>query len=466
MAIIQKLNQAPKIKGAVTIMLNDARTGKTEQVIKGENLVTDALSILFASNYFGATNYQNFWPIIKKIFGGVLCFRDSITASAANIYPPTNYANPVVAHAGQTNYSQTTDDLTRGTPNNTEAGEISGGYRLVFDFVSTQGNGTFNTLSLTHPDTGDYWLFNGTKFKPFASLTPQDNNLIGAAPAPQFFDTDSETAYQVVPNDNTTLTIWEIKDMSPLNSICLVQPLPTAARETTLTQTSHDITLPHNTRQCYYYFVQVPSQPQLHALYCNGNTIERTIIDLTDWTTTTTTLTVPGADLGRVDAGMVLYNVPTVYMDKNDYIYIKKANNNAVYQINYTNPSEVYEIPATPVNSEQLGRCSFISCGNMGVNPWAGLIISGGEAFQCAGGAQDADFNYQWNLWGHVRADEINNNQLVFWSPRAQTYSNDCQIGNIMSKLYLGTIFNLPNPITKTSSQTMKIIYELTKATT
>ena len=467
MAYIQELNtnKAPKIKGSVTIMLNDARTGEVEQVIKGENLVTNALSILFASNYFGANNYKNLFPIIKKVFGGVLCFRDSITANAANIYPPTNYNNPVIAHAGQTNYSQTTDDLTRGTPNNAEAGEITNGYRLVFDFVSTQGNGTFNTLSLTHKDTGDFWLFNGTKFKPCETFTPLNSDLTDPENAPQFFDTENNTAYQVVPNDSTTLTIWEIKDMSPLTSIGLVQPLPTATREASLTQISHDVTLPRNTRQYYYYFKQ--SAQELHALYCNGNSIEKSVIDLTDFSISTTTLTVPGADLGRVDASMVVYNVPTIYPDKNGFIYIRKADNTKIYQINYNNPSEVYDITATPVNAEQQGRCSFISCGNMGVNPWGGLIISGGEAFQCASASQnDYDFNYQWNRWSHVRANEIDGNQLVWWSPRAQTYSDDSQIGNIFSKLYLGTIFNLPNPITKTSSQTMKIIYELTKATT
>lgn len=459
---------APELKGTVTVMLSNAKTGEIEQVVRGENLVTDALKDILETNHLGVTNSTSLFPIYKKLFGGVLCFAEPITASAGNYYPPAHSNNPVIAHGGQTTYTDVADDRTRGNPNTVESGEITGGYKHVWDFATTQGNGTFNTVSLTHKDTGDFWLFNGAKFAPFESLTPNNANLWRTGHAPQLYDTINDIAYQIVPDNSTKLTIWKIAGMSPQSKCGLMQPIANATRSAGIAQTKQEFTLAHNSRQ--YYYMYFMGTEVIHCLYCNGgSTVEREIIDLSDNTKTTNTFTVPNASLGGPgDASYNAYSVPIISPDKDDYIYIRANDNNSVYKIYYPTPSEVYEIDGAPTSTTQNNRSSFIATGHMGVNPWAGFIVSGhGDGFKCKSGDTDGDFNINWNGSGHMRAYQIrtgsNDNQLVYFAPRENIDANS-QLGNILNKLYLATIFNLPSPITKTSTQTMKIVYEITKA--
>lgn len=454
--------QAPKLKGSVNILLMDAKTGHIDEEIKGTNIITNALNTIFASNYFGATEFNDLFPIIKNLLGGVLCFQQQLTAEASNIYPPTHNVNPVIAHAGQTNYDQTTDDSTRGTPNATESGEITNGYKLVFDFLSTQGNGEFSTVSLTHKDTGDFWLFNGQKFKPFGSLTKNQNYQWDEGKAPQFFDTTNNIAYQFVQNNSSDLTIWKIENMGILSNISVTQPRPTQTRAASLTQTSHTVALTRNAR--YYLYLYKEAAQEVHALYCSGSTIERIIIDLTDFSTSSDSLTVTGADMAPVDSwlGTYSYSVPAIWPDKNGYIYIRKNGNAAVYKIKYSDPTDKQEIAISALDNGALNAMGISGCGNFGILPNAGLLVGGNTAYTC--GRVDADFGHSWNGSQHLRASEINGNQIIFFDPRENWVGATALIGNVINKLYLGTIFNLPQPISKTSAQTMKIVYEITKA--
>lgn len=452
-----KMLPVPKFKGSVTILLQDARSGKIEKVIRGENTVTDAIYNIFTSNYFGATEYNDLFPIIKTLLGGVLCFRNQLTAATSNIYPPTHNINPVIAHAGQTNYSQTTDDPTRGTPNATESGEITDGYKLVYDFISTQGNGEISTIALTHADTGDYWLFNGQNFKPFGSLTKNISNQWDESRAPEFFDTVNNIAYQFVQDGTANLTIWKIENMGVINDISVTQPRPTQARSASLTQTSHVVALTRNANRYLYLFNA--AEQEVHALYCSGNTIERIKIDLTDFSTSSDTLTVTGADMAPVTSNGA--SVAPIWPDKNGYIYIRKNGNGAVYKINYSDPTDRQEIEITALDNQALEAMGIYGCGNFGILPNAGLIIGGNAAYTCG---RNDDFTHGWNRSQHLRASEIAGNQITFFAPRENWSSNESLIGNVFNKLYLGTVFNLPQPIQKTSTQAMKIVYEITKA--
>ena len=97
------------------------------------------------------------------------------------------------------------------------------------------------------------------------------------------------------------------------------------------------------------------------------------------------------------------------------------------------------------------------------------MIVSGNQAYTCAPGStpENPDFNANWNQSNpnpNFRADQVGDNQLVFISPKAQLYqAGNSTLSNIMSKLYLGSIFNLPEPVNKTSAQAMKITYEVTE---
>lgn len=460
----------PEIEGRVKIQLFDAKTRQLEKEIAGHNMATNAIRDIFLANYQGVTDYSLLMPIVKELLGGLLCFNQALTEDADRYYPPTNNVNPVKAHAGATTYTSTADDNTRGLPNGTESAEISGGYRFVWDFPATQGNGTISALSLTHKDTGDFWLFNGTKFKPFLPLRSSRYEFTGKTGfPPQFYDRTNRIAYQCS-TSGTTLTIWEILDSGVIDDIGITQPILNTPRTAGLTQIQHTITLDQPANKYVYMFRE--ADRQIHALYCSGSTISRTIINLQTWATSSGSLTVSGANMapmGDQNAEPFNYNIATIYPDKNGYIYIRKSGNTAVYKIKYTNTSDVTEITAEPANVYYNAQNSYISTGNHAVNPWSGVIVSGNQAYTCAPGnlADNADFNALWNQVNpepNFRADQVGDNQLVFISPKVRLYqAGSSTLSNIMSKLYLGSIFNLPEPVNKTSAQAMKITYEVTE---
>ena len=151
----------PKLHGHTKIILTDVKTGK-EEVVEKDNLVTDAVSNLFAQNVFGAKDYNAMTPL-RDMFGGVMCFEDVLDVN--DVLVPDDGSNALIAHAGQTSHSSAS--TTRGNPNGVLSGEIQNGkgYKFVWDFSTSQGNGTISSLSLVHKWLGDI----GTK--PVAAVT-------------------------------------------------------------------------------------------------------------------------------------------------------------------------------------------------------------------------------------------------------------------------------------------------------
>ena len=68
----------PKLKGKVKITLHNPTTGKT-QIVEGENIVTNAVSDIYARNFMGAIDYTKTMPLWANWYGGVLCYENAFT---------------------------------------------------------------------------------------------------------------------------------------------------------------------------------------------------------------------------------------------------------------------------------------------------------------------------------------------------------------------------------------------------
>ncbi|MEG0918292.1 MAG: hypothetical protein RSF68_14935, partial [Myroides sp.] len=81
------------LKGKSVIELRNAETGKIEQVIEDENMVTNAVSNIinheFDVNFDNAYWSDKVWwcllPIWQQCFGGLLLFDGNITENVENI---------------------------------------------------------------------------------------------------------------------------------------------------------------------------------------------------------------------------------------------------------------------------------------------------------------------------------------------------------------------------------------------
>lgn len=134
------------IKGSATIELTNA--DGTKQIIKHDNMITNAVADMFRS-------YMGDMPLIHKlnfydytyagtIFGGLLLFDDRLNDDASDYAIPST---KITGYASNTAYSG--DDLSRGSHNIAESGlQEDGSYKLVWDFGTSQGNGTIQSIAL------------------------------------------------------------------------------------------------------------------------------------------------------------------------------------------------------------------------------------------------------------------------------------------------------------------------------
>ena len=145
-----------KLKGHVKIELTDTASGAVETVEK-DNMITNAVNHLLGLNPMGVfyaaggeydTHLQwngELLPICPNMIGGLLLFANPIEENADNIFQYS--ANMPVAYAS--NDVNSTANPARGSLNLSESKELENGYKFVWEFSPSQGNGTIAAVALT-----------------------------------------------------------------------------------------------------------------------------------------------------------------------------------------------------------------------------------------------------------------------------------------------------------------------------
>lgn len=147
------------MKGKTIIELTDVKTKKKE-VLKEDNLVTDVLEKILTLNPNGLLtniNKDTFYPIVEKIVGGILLFKDKITEDKNTSFVSTS--NECIGYAGQVEGVQ--ENPLQGSFNKQESKATSNGYKFVWDFGTSKANGKISSVCLTNAKAGGGYF--GTK---------------------------------------------------------------------------------------------------------------------------------------------------------------------------------------------------------------------------------------------------------------------------------------------------------------
>lgn len=147
------------MKGKTIIELTDVKTKKKE-VLKDGNLVTDVLEKILTLNPNGLLtniNKDTFYPIVEKIVGGILLFKDKITEDKNTSFVSTS--NECIGYAGQIEGVQ--ENPLQGSFNKQESKATSNGYKFVWDFGTSKANGKISSVCLTNAKAGGGYF--GTK---------------------------------------------------------------------------------------------------------------------------------------------------------------------------------------------------------------------------------------------------------------------------------------------------------------
>lgn len=155
------------LMGSVELMLKDADSGKVKEVIKQKNMFTNALDSLFNKSAFNFANdlTGSKWsgsaptaqtPIVEKALGGILLFPTALGSDANLLYPDfaTNYPT---GYASRAEYTQ--DDSRQGTFNGHGSGHVPGtnSYKFVYDWGSAFGNGVIASVALSNVNCYKYF---------------------------------------------------------------------------------------------------------------------------------------------------------------------------------------------------------------------------------------------------------------------------------------------------------------------
>ena len=141
------------IKGNTKIELTNIHTGKKE-VIEKHNLITNHLKNTlewlhtwgFTTDISSKLQTRQF-PVYDKCMGGIILFGNTLNENADNVMLPMVEEDDVVGYAS--NNVNTTENKKRGSRNITESEKVSNGYKMVWDFGTSQANGVISAVALT-----------------------------------------------------------------------------------------------------------------------------------------------------------------------------------------------------------------------------------------------------------------------------------------------------------------------------
>ena len=405
------------LHGHVRVETRDRWTGRVVDSQEKDNLVTNAVQKLVETQAWSNAMFADVLPIYTKALGGLVLFNGTLTESATNTWFPSSAK--IVGMAGQT--SDTTNAI-KGSLNAAESVYTSNGYTTTWDFLTSQANGTIASLARTsYRIIASAYVGNSADFLQGidSSITPTNITYLG-------YDETNGYLYLALNSDVTinsitypTSNIYRVK--ADFGKVSLLQySVPPITKWTSVkTLTSNDGSASAN---AFVY-----DKYENNFIYATGTTLHIVAIDGTH---TTKTLQ---------NSGSPIYATENYYWQRTkDYIYRSEKTN--LSNVQTITPSGDYH-QVYPLENDMIALYGYSDRNIVRTYPYQyvyldGTIVTVPDTAGYGGSAA-------WRGIGRFITDAT-----ALWYPSSS----------------LGTIANLDSPVTKTSSQTMKITYTLTEA--
>ncbi len=463
----------PDIKGSTKITLTDPKTGARE-VYQDENMVTNAITRIYNSNYLGVTDYYNYIPMLQ-FFGGVFCFAQPLTEDANNMWPANQSISAMTANAGQTPYSGPSS--TRGNPDGGST-EVTGDHiRFVWEWGMSKGNGPISCVCLTHQSAGDCGILpDGTlPLMKTTGLGYMNLNAYASNELDGFSLSRARCIAMPVALDNDGMgvslyfdgtTLEEIKVAHSFVTSCLLETNKTmplnssnyrelSSRTATLTRT-FDTGYTFLAQDDDYYYVMERDASAANKLYINE-------IDKSDFSVNGYALDSLGVNMARPST-----NNPSRYsgiVSGRSVYWISNTDAKNFIRVNLDNTADVEELSTNMSANISLMQAPAVL--NDGLILGRNFMINGSTVYPVASRASRPLYN-QGSATESLRYDimaKYKNGPHIFQSGHCwddATYSRTTQ-GGVLALPYLATINNLTTPVTKTNSKAMQIEYTLTE---
>ena len=444
------------IKGKTTIELTDVNTGKVER-FEDENILTNAIELYInlAAAWCSKNSSTAFgnqgkiipkFPISDGIIGGIKLFQNTIEENANNYVMPNIGTNPAVGYASYD--ASDGSDTMRGSRNISETTELENGMQIVWDFATSEANGTISCVCLTSGTGGSAWHTNIYNIGNI--LATIDTTILGY---PVSFD--KETNILTTMSKSGTLTIRKYKlELSNL-SLNAIPYTFNLVDEQVIEGTTSLFYVRDSGMDFWYTF-------ESSSITGTKTEIKFKKLNKTTFEVSDVTLSLPSIEL---------YSSFAMHLDFALWpgdAYLQAKSRDKIYKIDLSNSSNIttIEIPA----------CGTANANNYHICPLDNnLLLCNGMIVDNNGGGYvviDPDFNTGANKFYEFPADSYNGAALFncFNGDGFKLYDT-CNKGGNTSPRYLYieldhtmlmSINNLETPVTKTADKTMKITYTLT----
>ena len=475
------------MKGKTTIILTNVETGEQE-IHEDENLITNALDKLISINVAMGLNLNDYvLPFANKALGGIMLFDRALTEDADNLHFPADAH--LVAYASQ---DANTTDSHRGSYNATESGKNALGFVSVWDFGTSQANGSIKAVARTSAHAGQdplYW-YNAPTYQATGNGSPATDR--GWYPIRY----DSEYIY-MLKADSTNHIMRMARAKIPMlrlgvadwrdveRSLELVASWSTEVCSYTWYNTAADMENDRNPREQYVYADDPVMYEDGHDgfLYCMFYKATRPYThydyNLNWFTIKYMDGSYDKSSAQRANIGADYWSDATAHNMNyagrwrghihNGLLYRMSGNRKIIYKIPLANPNSYSATrifaDSNPDYVEDLGMIMsrngglYIECYHYtetGYNRLNGMLYPDGTLVL-------PDFSYQGSGNSHNNDLKYTNycytcdDDMTVWG-----YYDGEKITRMWAAAYLGTINNLASEIVKTPSQTMKIVYTLT----
>jgi len=423
------------LKGHVCIDLHNVNSGFTERIEK-DNTVTNALKIAYPL-YERTNRRDSFFPIWKNALGGLLIFKNKLNDSPSNVAIPSD--NEIIGMAGD---KVTTSSGAIGSLNTGESGTKGdpNSYTTVWDFTTTQANGKISALARTHLDMG--------------------NGNMQTITFREFYDNSS--SYAPFAYDKTTDELFYVKFTSDSVKFCYRRIdlfkrriltdtgewVPSNVEHNFLTISFNDAGLVNDNLDLYidddYFCIRTG-----RADISNLRVTKFNIPDLMKKPSSISSVTIKKVITADNCPKPTDMNASSLTLSSTMYkgkIYIKYYKDDRYYYASYSLDS------GSLLDTDALG-------------------ISSSDAWYVYNHNNLLVNNDKWTIKPLSVNGPLNTENSLNWEYCLYDYDNNLLTGIYSSyglgsypTEYLGTIFNLDEPVTKTESTTMKITYTLSNA--
>lgn len=435
------------------------RNNKVVERIEKKNTITPWYSnAIKYGNFNFIMTPQKILPLKQWFAGCLLTDKDNDPALSMIAQDST-----IIAQGANGAYTGT--NLRRGSFNTNESGNVTGGYRFVWDWNTAQGNGEIKSVCLTRASIGATDITSNFSTPDAQCIEFLSSRVTTGTMIPgniSVVDYTKERAYSIY-YESETIKIKEYY----LNTYRY--HLTGAFCDAISLITTHEI--PQTIANYSANFVSVSYTGDyfyIFRTYDNAGNLDEYKITISNWTCVKTSHIYSGVHL-RNHQGPSAYMVKDIIPVIENYAWAYGYNNTKIYKLNLSNDADIVEytnpLANVSYNIEYNGPAVLLPNGD-----WYKFSNMYGENSAAVYHHNDTFYRVAGNIingndWGEGRPSIHGNSYgtlLATATSDDATSGQDWQISALYP--YVSTVANLDSAVTKTNDLSMKLTYTIAEA--